>query len=190
MGERDPQAGVKSLKRGNSEEKKGGFERETFPLMPMLYRTALRLTRNQADAEDLVQNTFLRAFNFYDKFTPGTSFKAWIFKIMTNIFINQYRKQAREPQTVAIENTGIGTPDPEHLFFENLLDEDIKRAIEELPDQYRLTFLLYTEGFSYKEIASITGANLGTVMSRLHRARRLLQGKLHQYQTEVRLNEL
>ncbi len=175
----------------SQKDKRELFEKQAFPLMPMLYRTALRLTRNQADAEDLVQNTFLRAFNFFDKFTQGTSFKAWIFKVMTNIFINEYRKQSRDPQKVSLEDYLVGTPDPEHLFFENLVDEDIKRAIEELPDQYRLTFLLYTEGFSYKEIASITETNLGTVMSRLHRARRLLQEKLYNLKKrEVQVSEL
>ena len=163
------------------ESRKESFEREAFPIMRMLYRTALRLTRNQHDAEDLLQNTVLRAYNFYDKFQPGTSFKAWIFKIMTNLFINDYRKHSKEPFVVALENQADFEPDPEKLFFDSVLDDDIRKAIEELPDAYRLTFLLSTEGFSYKEIAQITNANVGTVMSRLHRARRLLQGKLWEY---------
>ncbi len=162
------------------------FENEAFPLMRMLFRTALRLTRNQHDAEDLVQNAFLRAYNFYDKYQPGTSFKAWIFKIMTNIFINDYHKHAKEPPMVPIENQEGFEPNPEKALFDSLLDEDIRKAIEGLPDSYRLTFLLASEGFSYKEIASITGANLGTVMSRLYRARRILQTKLRDtYQEEV-----
>ncbi len=163
------------------ENRKEHFEQEAFPLMRMLYRTALRLTRNQHDAEDLLQNTVLRAYNFYHKFQPGTSFKAWIFKIMTNLFINDYRKHRKEPPLVSLENQANFEPDPEKLYFDSVLDEDIKRAIEELPDAYRLTFLLSAEGFSYKEIAQITNANVGTVMSRLHRARRLLQGKLWEY---------
>lgn len=169
------------LTKESEKNKKERFEKQAFPLMPMLYRTALRFTRNIQDAEDLVQNTFLRAFNFFDHYTEGTSFKGWIFKIMTNIFINQYRKQAKTPPISPLENLGDDYPNPEELFFENLLDEDIKKAIEELPEIYRIPFLLSTEGFSYKEIAQITNTKIGTVMSRLHRARRLLQAKLHQY---------
>jgi RNA polymerase sigma-70 factor (ECF subfamily) len=163
------------------QQKRERFQQEAFPLMPMLYRTALRLTRNQHDAEDLVQNAVLRAYTFFDKFQPGTSFKAWVFKIMTNVFINDYHKRVRAPLTVPLENQSGFEPDPEKLFFDQVMDTDIKKAVEELPEVYRLTFLLASEGFSYKEIASITRANLGTVMSRLYRARRLLQGKLWEY---------
>jgi RNA polymerase sigma-70 factor (ECF subfamily) len=169
------------------EAKQQAFEKEAFPLMNMLFRTALRFTRNQHDAEDLVQNAALRAYNFFDKYQPGTSFKAWIFKIMTNIFINDYHKKAKEPPMVPIDNQEGFEPNPEKAFFDSVLDDDIRKAIEELPEVYRVTFLLSAEGFSYKEIASITGANLGTVMSRLYRARRLLQAKLWEtYQEEAR----
>jgi len=135
------------------------FEEEALPLLPGLYRAALRLTRNPADAEDLVQEAYLRAYRSFHQFTPGTNLKAWLYRILTNQFINTYRKKQREPQTVP--------------------DEEVRAALEALPETYRAAVLLAdVEGFSYKEIAEILEIPMGTVMSRLHRGRKALEKAL------------
>ena len=169
---------------------------EALEHLDALYRTALRLTRNQADAEDLVQETYLKAFRFQDKFRRGTNLRAWLFRILTNTFINRYRKKQREPRLTPVEDAEdfflyrqISAQRDEHLFpsaeeevLSKLADEDVKRAIEELPEPFRIAVLLADiEGFSYKEIAEITNVKIGTVMSRLSRGRRLLQRKLWEY---------
>jgi RNA polymerase sigma-70 factor, ECF subfamily len=169
---------------------------EALEYLDALYRTALRLTRNEADAEDLVQETYLKAFRFRDKFQPGTNLRAWLFRILTNTFINRYRKKQREPQLTPVEDAEdfflyrkVSSQRDEHLFpsaeeeaLSKLADEDVKRAIEELPEVFRIAVLLAdVEGFSYKEIAEITNVKIGTVMSRLSRGRRLLQRKLWEY---------
>jgi RNA polymerase sigma-70 factor (ECF subfamily) len=171
------------------------FFDEAMGHVDALYRTALRLTRNPADAEDLVQETYLKAHRFRDSFTPGTNLRAWLFRILTNSFINEYRKRSRQPETTEtgdledyylfrrIKESGedLGT-DPEATVMRMFLDEEVRRALEELPEQYRVTVLLAdVEGFSYKEIAEITNTQIGTVMSRLHRGRRQLQKKLWEY---------
>ncbi len=160
-----------------------------------LYRTALRLTRNPQDAEDLVQETYLRAHRFRDSFREGTNLRAWLFRILMNTFINEYRKRSRQPETTDVGDLedyylfhrvkeageGIGT-DPEETVMRMFLDDEVRRSLEELPEHYRIPVLLAdVEGFTYKEIAEITGTQLGTVMSRLHRGRRQLQQKLWEY---------
>lgn len=171
------------------------FFAEAMVHVDALYRTALRLTRNSADAEDLVQETYLKAHRFRNSFTPGTNLRAWLFRILTNSFINEYRKRSRQPETTdtgdledyylfhrvkeSSEDLGI---DPEATVMRMFLDEEVRQALEELPEQYRVAVLLAdVEGFSYKEIAEITDTQMGTVMSRLHRGRRLLQKKLWEY---------
>jgi RNA polymerase sigma-70 factor (ECF subfamily) len=174
------------------EERQEFFEREVMQHLDALYRTALRMTRNQQDAEDLVQETSLRAYRFLDKFQPGTNLRAWLFKILTNTYINRYRKVSNEPRVDSIDDTEefalynhLDTEaasrggSVEAQVLDRFAEEDIKKAIEALPPQYRMTVLLAdVEGFSYNDIAEITNVKKGTVMSRLFRGRRLLQKAL------------
>jgi RNA polymerase sigma-70 factor, ECF subfamily len=167
------------------------FERDVLPLLPNLYAAALRMTRNPTDAEDLVQDTYLRAFRGFSGFTEGTNLKAWLYRILTNSFINTYRKKQRQPQTVE----GPDDMDEWYLFdklggrnvelsaetevLDKIPDEAVKSALESLPENFRLPVLLAdVEGFSYKEIAEIMDTPIGTVMSRLHRGRKALQKAL------------
>jgi RNA polymerase sigma-70 factor (ECF subfamily) len=173
-----------------SQELGARFEAEALPLLPGLYSAAFRLTRNAADAEDLVQETFLRAYRGFHQFEPGTNLKAWLYRILTNTFINSYRKKQREPQTDSLDETEDwylysrmaerGTePSAETSVIESLPDEDVQEALSSLPDQFRIAVLLAdVEGFSYKEIAEITEVPIGTVMSRLHRGRKALEKRL------------
>ena len=164
-----------------------------MPYVNALYNAAYRMSRNSEDAEDLVQEAYLKAYRYYDKFQEGTNLKAWLFKILKNTFINTYRKRQLEPQKsdfAEIEESmerliqdRAGAPrDPEEELLRSILDEDVQRAIDELADEYRMVVLLADiEGFSYKEIASILDIPLGTVMSRLYRGRRLLEAALLKY---------
>jgi RNA polymerase sigma-70 factor, ECF subfamily len=167
------------------------FERDVLPLLPSLYGAALRMTRNPADAEDLVQETYLRAFRGFASFQEGTNLKAWLYRILTNSFINTYRKKQREPQTVEGPDDvdewylfdRLGARNVEGSAEEEVLDKipdaDVKAALESLPENFRLPVLLAdVEGFSYKEIADIMGSPIGTVMSRLHRGRKALEKAL------------
>ena len=173
-----------------SDDLEARFEAEALPLLPSLYSSAFRLTRTSSDAEDLVQETFLRAYRGFGQFEPGTNLKAWLYRILTNTFINSYRKKQREPQTDSLEDTEDwylysrmaerGTePSAETSVIESLPDEDVQEALSSLPEQFRIAVLLAdVEGFSYKEIAEITGVPIGTVMSRLHRGRKALEKRL------------
>ena len=175
-----------------SEEDAERFQREALPLLDSLYGAALRMTRNPADAEDLVQETMLRAYRAFDRFEPGTNLKAWLFRILTNAYINAYRKKQREPQKVSqdqIQDFDLYqelkdhdpelTRTPENIVLDSLVDSDILEAIDDLPEQFRLAVILSDiEGFSYAEMAEIMGVPMGTVMSRLHRGRRALQKRL------------
>jgi RNA polymerase sigma-70 factor, ECF subfamily len=166
------------------------FEAEALPLLPGMYSAAYRLTRNPSDAEDLVQETFLRAYRAFHQFEPGTNLKAWLYRILMNTFINSYRKRQREPQTVSDEeiadwylyskmNEAGLEPSAENSVIESLPDEEVQEALSSLPEQFRVAVLLAdVEGFSYKEIAEITDVPIGTVMSRLHRGRKALQKRL------------
>ncbi|MFQ5708359.1 MAG: sigma-70 family RNA polymerase sigma factor [bacterium] len=174
--------------------KKKEFEEHAFEHLNSLYNTALRMTKNELDAEDLVQDVFLRAFRFFHKFDQGTNFKAWIFKILTNTYINQYRKKSREPLKVDFEKVnytysedGSDNYDQQLEKFDEsnyvgLFDDEIKAALSQLPDEFRMVVLLADiEDFSYKEIAEMVGCPIGTVMSRLSRGRRQLQIHLRDY---------
>jgi RNA polymerase sigma-70 factor (ECF subfamily) len=166
------------------------FEREVLPLLPNLFSAALRMTRNPADAEDLVQETYLRAYRGFSGFEEGTNLRAWMYRILTNTFINSYRKKQREPVTVQEDDldewylfdklgeSGV-EPSAEAEVIRSMPDEDVQKALEALPEGFRLAVLLAdVEGFSYKEIAQILGIPIGTVMSRLHRGRRALEKAL------------
>jgi RNA polymerase sigma-70 factor (ECF subfamily) len=167
--------------------------------MPQLYTAALRMTRNPADAEDLVQETYLKAYRAFDTFTEGTNLKAWLYRILTNTYINTYRAAKRRPQVSDVEDvedlylyrrlTPGNGPDPGRSAEEEALDaftdDEVKAAIESLPEAFRMAVLLAdVEGFSYKEIAEITEVPIGTVMSRIHRGRRALQKALLQFAQE------
>ena len=168
------------------------FEEDALPLLDSLYAGALRMTRNPADAEDLVQDTMVRAYRAFNRFEPGTNLKAWLFRIMTNAYINTYRKKQREPQKVSQDDVQefdlyqeLKNRDPnyeatpETLVLDSLVDSDIIEAIDELPDQFRMAVVLSDiEGFSYAEMAEIMDVPMGTVMSRLHRGRKALQKRL------------
>ena len=173
------------------EQKQARFEQEALPYLDGMFGAAMRLTRNPADAEDLLQETFLRAFSAYDSFESGTNLKAWLYRILMNTYISSYRKQKRSPQTVPAEDGEFslyrqiiddGGRTPEAEVLEKIPDEEVKAALDELPEQFRVAVLLAdVEGFSYKEIADITETSIGTVMSRLHRGRKALQKALWEY---------
>jgi len=174
------------------EERESFFESDVMQHLDALYRTALRMTRNPQDAEDLVQETMLRAYRFLDRFEPGTNLRAWLFKILTNTYINRYRKAASEPRVDSLDDSeelslyryldneaASRGGSVEAQVLDRFAENDIKEAIEKLPSQYRITVLLAdVEGFSYNDIAEITNVKKGTVMSRLFRGRRLLQKAL------------
>lgn len=164
--------------------------------MGALYTAALRMTRNPADAEDLVQETYLKAYRAFDTFTEGTNLRAWLYRILTNTYINSYRAAKRRPEVsdvedvedlylyrkVAGDGTGPGGRSAEEEVLNGITDDEVKAALESLPDNFRMAVLLAdVEGFSYKEIADITCVPIGTVMSRIHRGRRALQKALVDY---------
>lgn len=170
------------------------FEALTMEHLDALYGAALRLTRSPRDAEDLVQDTYLKAFRFFDSFEKGTNIKAWLFKIQTNTFINKYRRKVKEREVadapaedilldrfVSSENYHA-LKAPESDFFDRLLSDEVMQALEQVPVDFRMVVILAdVQGFSYKEIAEIVGCPVGTVMSRLFRGRRILQKALYDY---------
>jgi RNA polymerase sigma-70 factor (ECF subfamily) len=163
--------------------------------MPALYSAALRMTRNPSDAEDLVQETYLRAYRGFGGFTEGTNLRAWLYRILTNTYINSYRAAKRRPEIADVEDVedlylyrrlsptdGALTRSAEEEALASFTDDEVKAAIESLPEAFRMAVLLAdVEGFSYKEIAEITDVPIGTVMSRIHRGRRALQKALHDF---------
>ena len=185
------------------EDRKKEFEEIALPFMQSLYNTALRMAKVSEEAEGLVQETYLLAYKNFDSFQKNTNCKAWLFKILRNIFINRYRKDSKSPATVqyeAVENYYLHNQFTSHHNFTHIdfikepdrlkevLGEDITAALEELPDEFREAVLLSDiEGFTYEEISHITDAPLGTVKSRLNRARGMLQKKLWNYALKKRL---
>lgn len=170
------------------------FEGAMLPHMDALYGAALRLTKNARDAEDLVQDTYVKAYRFFGRFEPGTNAKAWLFKIQTNTFINRYRRRLKEREVaerpaeelladrfVSLEQMQA-LRDPESNFFARLMPDEVVEALDQVPTDFRLVVILADiQGFSYKEIAEIVGCPVGTVMSRLFRGRRVLQKLLFDY---------
>jgi len=175
---------------GETDDLRKRFERDAPPMLPSIYSAALRMTRSPSDAEDLVQETYLRAFRGFQGFEEGTNLKAWMYRILTNTFINMYRKKQREPMTVSgdemgdwylyerLDGSAVG-PSAESSVLEAIPEEDVKAAVDALPEGFRVVVLLVdVEGFSYKETAEMLGIPIGTVMSRLHRGRKSLEKAL------------
>src|SRR6476661_3754708 len=175
-------------------QRRARFEREAMPLLDQLYSAALRTTRNPSDAEDLVQETFAKAYAAFHQYKPGTNLKAWMYRILTNTYINTYRKKQRQPlesDAAQIEDyqlaraeshTSVGLRSAEAEALDHLPDSDVKRALQAIPEEFRLAvYFADVEGFAYKEISDIMNTPIGTVMSRLHRGRKMLRDMLADY---------
>ncbi len=173
-------------------KRKEDFDAEAMPHMNLLHNYAYKITGNQLDADDLLQETYLRAFRFFNKFEKGTNCKAWLFRIMKNLFINKYRKNQKEPGKVDyddienffdnIRSDKIDSTDLQEKVFSNLLDDDLTNALNSLQDDFKTVVILCDlEGLSYEEIADFVQCPIGTVRSRLHRGRKMLQQKLYDY---------
>ncbi len=183
------------------EERRRAFQRDALPYLDQLYAAALRYTRNPTDAEDLVQDAFAKAYAAFHQFRPGTNLRAWLYRILTNTYINSYRRKQRQFDEVSADayRDGLGDGDfslydriaetteapAETQLLRHLPDEEVKQALAALPDQFRMAvYLADVEGFTYAEIAEIMGTPIGTVMSRLHRGRAALQKALYDYAVE------
>ena len=192
------QTGTSAIRTDESDEELAQrFERDAMPLLDQLYGAALRMTRNPADAEDLVQENYIKAFQGFRSYKPGTNLKAWLYRILTNAYINNYRKAQRRPAEYATDDitdsqiaetashTSIGLRSAEVEALEKLPDEEIRDALMSLKEDYRMVvYYADVEGLPYKEIAEIMGTPIGTVMSRLHRGRKQLRDALHNVAVE------
>lgn len=179
------------------EERRARFERDAMQYVDQLYSAAMRMARNPSDAEDLVQEAYTKAFSAFHQYKPGTNLKAWLYRILTNTYINLYRKRQREPlqsnsDTIedwqlarAESHTSSGLRSAEAEALDHLPDSDVKRALQEIPEEFRLAvYFADVEGFAYKEISDIMNTPIGTVMSRLHRGRKMLRDMLADYAAE------
>ncbi|RZU61699.1 RNA polymerase sigma-70 factor (ECF subfamily) [Zhihengliuella halotolerans] len=177
-----------------TDERRARFERDALQYVDQLYSAALRMARNPSDAEDLVQEAYAKAYSAFHQYKPGTNLKAWLYRILTNTYINLYRKRQREPQRAstdtvedwqmveAAEHTSSGLRSAEAEALDHLPDSDVKTALASIPEEFRLAvYFADVEGYSYKEVAGILGIPMGTVMSRLHRGRKQLRELLADY---------
>ncbi|GAB3846199.1 sigma-70 family RNA polymerase sigma factor [Nesterenkonia populi] len=177
------------------------FERDAMQYVDQLYSAAMRMTRNPQDAEDLVQEAYTKAYSAFHQYKPGTNLKAWLYRILTNTYINIYRKRQRQPHQAntdtvedwqmaqAAEHTSSGLRSAEAEALDHLPDSDVKEALQQIPEEFRLAvYFSDVEGFAYKEIAQIMDIPIGTVMSRLHRGRKLLRSLLADYARERGFN--
>jgi RNA polymerase sigma-70 factor (ECF subfamily) len=173
-------------------QKQREFQSEALPHMNFLYNYALRMTYNSADAEDLVQETFLKAYRFWDSYEKGTNIRAWLFRIMKNAYINRYRREKKEPETVeyeevenfynSVRESAVESSDLQETLYNNLFEDDVAMAIAELPEDFRTVVILCDlENLTYEEVAEFVDCPIGTVRSRLHRGRKLLRAKLMDY---------
>lgn len=193
----EPEAPAVDLATESTEERRIRFERDAMQYVDQLYSAAMRMARNPADAEDLVQEAYTKAFSAFHQYKPGTNLKAWLYRILTNTYINLYRKRQREPlqsnsDTIedwqlarAESHTSSGLRSAEAEALDHLPDTDVKRALQAIPEEFRLAvYFADVEGFAYKEISDIMNTPIGTVMSRLHRGRKMLRDMLAEYAAE------
>jgi len=175
-----------------TQSKHKNFEKEMLPHMAALYNFALRMTGDPDDAKDLVQETFMKAYRFFDKYSQGTNAKAWLFRIMKNSYINRYRKESKEPDKIdydnikdfyaSVKDSAVDTNDLQEKIFGNLFEDEVAKALQELPEDFRTVVILCDiEGYTYEEIADFIEIPIGTVRSRLHRGRRMLRSMLRDY---------
>lgn len=196
-GPAESEAAVVNLATETAEERRARFERDAMQYVDQLYSAAMRMARNPSDAEDLVQEAYTKAFSAFHQYKPGTNLKAWLYRILTNTYINLYRKRQREPlqsnsDTIedwqlarAESHTSNGLRSAEAEALDHLPDSDVKRALQAIPEEFRLAvYFADVEGFAYKEISEIMNTPIGTVMSRLHRGRKMLRDLLADYAAE------